>query len=76
MLTLGVLHPLGLRRLEISSCGIRHVHKLAFDQLKEHLEEIILQNNSITEMPALQNLTKLRSLNLNGNKAREIPRNV
>lgn len=71
MLSLGVFHPLGVRSLEISSCGTMHVHMHAFDLQADRLEELVLQNNSITEVPSLQKLTKLKQLNLNGNKVKK-----
>jgi hypothetical protein len=56
-----------ISELDLSSCRIRHIERLSGDDFK-NLLELNLDNNFLTSLHGLQNLTKLVVLRINHNR--------
>lgn len=71
--TFGPIPGLKIRSLDVTNCMISQLHPAAFDSLADLLEELWLVNDSLTSIPKLGKLKKLRSLNLNANILKDFP---
>lgn len=63
-----ILPKIHIKKLEIENCGFSDVHGKVFNSIAEHLEELRLVNVSLKEIPVLEAMPKLETLNLNGNQ--------
>jgi len=64
-----------LRQLQVSHSALTDIHDHAFDNVKNHLESLILVFGKLKRVPqkSLNGLLALRSLDLEGNEITEIP---
>ncbi|ETN70779.1 leucine Rich repeat-containing domain protein [Necator americanus] len=71
--TLDVLPPGKIRSLTLSNCQISSIDPKVFRTVESSLEELSLLNNSLSNVPLFGNMSKLLSLNLYGNKLKDVP---
>uniref|UniRef100_A0A7I5E6B8 Leucine-rich repeat domain containing protein n=1 Tax=Haemonchus contortus TaxID=6289 RepID=A0A7I5E6B8_HAECO len=65
-----------IRSLALTNCQITTINPEIFRSVESTLEELNLSNNSLKNVPLLGNMSQLRSLNLFGNKVKEVPEGV
>uniref|UniRef100_A0A0N5AN75 LRRCT domain-containing protein n=1 Tax=Syphacia muris TaxID=451379 RepID=A0A0N5AN75_9BILA len=70
------LPRLSVRVVQLINCGIENIEEMAFQPVSEHLEELLITNNSLTSVPNFGILAKLLSLNLRYNKINDISSNM
>ncbi|KAK6019393.1 leucine Rich repeat-containing domain protein, partial [Ostertagia ostertagi] len=70
---LDVLPKASIRSLALTNCQIATIDPKVFRSVESSLEELSLTNNSLTNVPLFGNMSKLISLNLYGNKLKDIP---
>ncbi|KAH7699501.1 leucine Rich Repeat family protein [Aphelenchoides avenae] len=66
------LPKLTLRSLQLVNCPISKVHEKSFDSVSEALEELVLSNCSLKQLPFLAKLKQLRTLDLSRNQLENI----
>lgn len=62
-----------VRSIVLANCQITRIDPKVFQIVESSLEELSLLNNSLTTVPLFGNMSRLTTLNLYGNKLKDIP---